>query len=314
MNSFQEFIDAIIVESLHPELQSIVTAKGDHRNKLPQIALKIKDLTARGHKTGIEGNMPKGSSRAYLAHSEQHPVEIDGHQTAMRTGIKVAIKSSLERHHDAASYDGMSLGNLQNQAEGGDHFVNSSYRTLVHDDTPHPTRPRSSNPPPAMAGNKPKFKTNEDGIFPPLIDHDHEHHEWSHVGHVDDVTGIGFRKHTKCESHPQGITHKDFCDTLTRRWNQDHGKHWKQSPENESRMDHVEKHPLVERFLNHQGDTYTPPHDYTQMKNMGVWTHPVHGTKHIVARDLGFNQEVSESYRQAMTRKYTHHAAMGDHF
>lgn len=284
MNSFHDFIASIIVESLHPELQSIVKAKADHRNKLPMMALKIKDLTNRGEHTGIESNMPKGSSRAYLAHSEKHPLEIDGHQTEMKTGMKVAIKSPLDRHHNAANFDGKSLGHLQNEAEGGDHWVNQSYRTLRHEE-----------------GHK--FSSNEAGIFPPLVDHDHEHHEWSHVGHVEDVSGIGFRKHTKCDTHPQGITHKDFCATLDRRWNQDKGKYWKRDDAHEAHLDHVEQHPLVQSFLDHQGNTATPPHDYSQMKNMGVWTHPVTGTKHIVARDHGFSKDVMDAYHSAFLKK-----------
>lgn len=292
---FKSFLDSIIVESLHPELKSIVTSKtGYGASKQAQLTKKIRELTGRGESTGIEGNMPKGSSRAYLAHAEPHEIEIDGKPAKMKTGIKVAIRSPLDRHHDSSIYDNMSLGHLQNEAEGGDHFTNSQYRMLSHD-----------------TGNK--FRSNEErGIFPPLVEHDHHGHEWSHVGHVNDVSGIGFRGATKCESHPGGITHRDFCETLERAWNKDHGKYWERTPEHESKLNKVEEHPLVQKFLDHQRSTYSPPHDYSQIKNLGTWTHPLTGEKHIVARDHGFSETVKDAYQNAFRKKYGDHEHLAE--
>jgi len=214
ITSFKDFIDNIIVESLHPELQSLVSrpSKGNRR-KQTEIAKAIKNITSRGEKTGIEGNMPKGSARAYLKHSEPHEATIDGIPTKMTVGTKVAIRGYLDPHHDRSKHDGMSLGNLQNEAENGDHFLNNSYRILTkhekrrHDEPDH-------------------FSTNtESGIFPPLIDHDHEHHEWSQVGHVHNVTPKQFKNLTKSESHPDGIDHGIFAAALTRAWDKDHAKY-----------------------------------------------------------------------------------------
>ena len=42
-----------------------------------------------------------------------------------------------------------------------------------------------------------------------------------------------------------------------------------------------------------------PPHDYRQMGNMGVWTHPHTVEQHIVARDHGFSANVMEAYSEA---------------
>src|ERR1044071_8136441 len=107
---FHEFLDNIIVENLHPELHSIVSSSGGYHSKQSQLAKKIKDLTKRGETTGIEGNMPKGSSRAYLKHKDPHKVILDGKETHIPTGTKVAIRASLDEHHKRQDHDGMSLG------------------------------------------------------------------------------------------------------------------------------------------------------------------------------------------------------------
>lgn len=288
LTNFKSFLDALVVESLHPELQSIVTSKGTPygKSKQRELSAKIRDLSTRGEATGIEGNMPKGSSRAYIAHADPHNVVIDGQPTKMKTGLKVAIRSTLDKFHDSKEHDGMYLGHLQNEAEGGDHWANTTYRILRHHD-----------------GNQ--FQTNTDsGIFPPLIDHDYEGHEWSHVGHVGNISQAAFKKLTKTESHPEGITHGEFHAALMRHWDRSHGKYWERSETHEARLNHVEEHPLVQRFLDHQGNTNTPPHDYRQLKNLGIWTHPITGEGHIVARDHGYSDNVMKAYGQARTRKW----------
>jgi hypothetical protein len=285
--SLREFIENIIVENLHPELKSIVTqpTKSFGTSKQAQLAKKVKELTNRGEQTGIEGNMPKGSSRAYLPLKDREQITLDGKRTNLKTGMKVAIRATLDKHHDRKKYDGMSLGQLQNEAEGGDHFVNSNYRIITKD---HSTGHYHSN--------------SESGIFPPQIDHDHDTHEWTHVGHVDKIGGKQFRDLTKTESHPKGISHSEFCESLERAWNKDHGKYWKRGELDEKQFDHIESHPLVQKFLDHQRNLGAPPHDYRQMGNMGVWTHPHTGEQHIVARDHGFSENVMEAYKEARYR------------
>lgn len=284
--SFNDFINNLVVEELHPELHSIVTAPNSYVSKQTQIAKKIKDLTSRGETTGIEGNMPKGSSRAYLKHAEHAKINLDGKDTTIPVGTKVAIKSSLDKHHNHNDYDGMSLGALQNHAEGGDHWVNSTYRTLTNHE-----------------GNQ--FTSNkEGGIFPPLLDHDHVSHQWSHVGHVDDLKKGDFQNLTKTKEHPNGITHKDFTEALNRFHERNNGKYWKGSEGKEARLDHVDTHPLVQRFQDYHGNTGNPTYDYQQKKNMGVWTHP-DGSKHIVSRDHGFDTDTANAYQKARRNKHT---------
>lgn len=285
LSNFKDFMDNVIVENLHPELQSVVLSGTSNKSKQKQLADKIKDLTSRGESTGIEGNMPKGSSRAYMQHAEPENIIVDKKIVPMKVGTKVAIRSYLDRHHDPKQYDGLHLGALQNHAENADHWVNSTYRTLTDKGHGH-------------------FETNTDsGIFPPLLDHDDTEHQWTKIGHARDVKASDWRKLTKTKDHPRGITHKDFVDTLIRYHNRNNGKHWDGSSSQEAHKDKVEKNPLVQKFIDYHGNTGNSPADYRQQKNLGVWKHPVNGSEHIVARDHGFNHEVQSAYVEANRKR-----------
>lgn len=285
IGTFTEFINNLVTENLHPELQSIVTNQSNTA-KQTLLANKVKDLTSRGESTGIEGNMPKGSSRAYLKHDKSHQIHLDGSPASIPIGTKVAIRASLDKHHNKREHDGMGLGALQNQAEGADHWVNSNYRVLTEGDKPG------------------HYKTNLDrGIFPPLIDHDHENHEWTQVGHSRDIKGKGeFKELTRTKSHPEGISHEDFVDALSRTHNQQNGRYHTGNPSWEKHLDQVDKHPLVEKFADYHNNTGNPPDDYRSLMNLGVFHHP-DGHKMIVARDHGYNTEVAHAYKQARHKK-----------
>lgn len=168
---FREFLENVVTESLHPELHDIVTSPSrPGKAKQVTITKKIQELHSRGEETGLAGNMPKGSSRMYMPHQDPHPVTLDGKDSYLDTGTKVAIRTSVEQYHNKSKFGGLSLGGMQNHAENDDHFVNQQYRILHKSD--HDT-----------------FHTNtEKGIFPPLIDHDEKNHEWAHVGHASDVS------------------------------------------------------------------------------------------------------------------------------
>lgn len=280
--NYKTFIANVIVENLHPELQDII--KSDSRvSKQTLLASKIRDLASRGEATGIEGNMPKGSSRAYMQHSTPDHIVVDGHPTTMKTGTKVAIKSNLDRYHDHASHDGKSLGEMQNDAENNDHWVNSTYRTLTHE-----------------GGNK--FTTNHEGIFPPLLAHDSEGNKWSHIGHAPDISKPKFKELTKTEGWPNGISHDDFHSSMMRFHNRNNGKHW--DSREDKHLDKIDQHPLVQSFQDYHGNTGNSPVDLGQIKNMGVWKHPVTGKEQIVARDHGFDNNVAEAYRSATKKRY----------
>lgn len=286
---FNDFLDNLVLEELHPELHQVVSSSNTgYRNKQTLLANKVKELTHRGERTGIEGNMPKGSSRAYLKHDTPHQITLDGKPTQIHTGTKVAIRhTTLDKHHKHHEHDGLSLGALQNRAEGGDHWVNNTYRILTadHDKPGH-------------------FHTNkESGIFPPLLDHDHDTNEWTHIGHARDIKPGEFRKLTKTPEHPKGISHQEFMGALIRRHNQNNGKYHTTTPQKEAHLDHIDTHPLVAKFHDYHGNTGNPPHDLGQKKNMGVFEHP-DGSHHIVARDHGYDTEVQHAYQKAWKAKH----------
>lgn len=285
--SFAEWILQGLVEEIHPELDHTIK-NSPQTTKHTQIAKKIKELTSRGEKTGLEGNQPKGSSRMWLTHEEPKAVTIDGHATHMKVGSKVVMKAALDKHRDKDKYPD-SLGTMQNRDENGDHFVNNHHRVLSEDhDKSTPSHK--------------VYKTNEHGIFPPLVDHDHENHQWSEIGHTRDLKAGDFKKLTKTKSHPEGITHKDFTEALEREHDRAHGKYWKRGEYHEQHLDHVTEHPLVQNFLDYHSNFAAPPHDYRQRKNLGVWKHPVTGKEHIVARDHGFSSEVMHAYADSRKR------------
>lgn len=289
--SFKDWVNGIILEALHPELKDIIKTTKTYASKQSLVAKKIRDLNKRGESTGLEGNSPKGSSRMWMSHEEPEHVKIDGHHTQMKVGTKVAITAALDKHRDKSKYP-ESLGVMQNRDENGDHHVNNHYRVLSEDHDHHHDPSDPSSP-------KKAFKTNHDGIFPPLMDHDHENHEWSEIGHSRDLKADDFKRLTKTESHPKGISHKDFCDALEREHTKNNGRYWEQGAAREKHLDHVMEHPLVQRFHDYHSNYAAPPHDLRQKKNMGVWTHPVTGKEHIVARDHGFSHEVDGAYRDS---------------
>lgn len=284
ISTFNDFINCLIVENLHPELQEVARSKTSRKLKQSLLAAKIKDLTNRGERTGIEGNMPKGSSRAFLRHEEPHEITLDGKQSKIKTGTKVAIRATLDAHHNKDYYGGLSLGQMQNRAEGANKTVNKKYRILTKNER---TGEFSSN--------------KEKGIFPPLIEHDHDNHEWSHVGQARDIKAGEFRELTKSKEHPKGISHGEFVDALNRNHERKLGKYWERDNKHESKLDHIEKHPLVQKFMDYHNKIGHPTYDYQQIKNLGVFEHP-DGSRHIIARDHGYDTSVHNAYMTARIR------------
>lgn len=284
--SFKEFLDNLIIEDLHPELREIIGTKegGYGKNKQTAISKKIKELSAKGESTGIESKMPRGSSRAYLQHKDPHKIILDGKPEEIKTGTKVAIKANLDKFHDKNESSGLALGAMQNHAEGGREDLNKKYRILSKE---------SEN----------NYKSNkEQGIFPPLIDHD-KNHEWTQVGHARNIRKVEFKKLTKTPEYPEGLDHKDFFHSLFRFHEKQNGKYWERDDDWEKHMNHIQKHPLVKKFLQYHKETGANPSDYHEIKNLGVFEHP-DGSKHIVARDHGFNTPVEYAYMRARNKRW----------
>jgi len=284
ITSFNDFLKNMVTEALHPELKEIVKDRSTKVPKQSRLADKIKELSERGEKTGVEGNMPKGSSRAYLKSDSSHKVNVDGIPSLLSYGTKVAIKSSLDKHHIKEDHEGRGLGQMQNHAENGDDHVNKKYRILKKDE------------------NGDYHSNHEHGIFPPLIGHDKKHHHWAQVGHARDIKDGEFNKLTKTESHPEGISHSDFTSAINRAHETQHGKYWPRNEETEKHMDHVSNHPLVKKFIHYHKSTGEPGYDYRGIQNLGVFHHP-DGSKHIVARDHGFSTGVTHAYKNSIKKR-----------
>lgn len=281
MITFGEFTKYVLHEQLHPDLKAIISGKAPSTKKMQtQIADTIKSITSRGEDTGIARNTPKGSSRLYIPIQEPHRINLDGVPASVASGMKVAIKSPMDAYHNRQEHDGYSLGELQNRVEDGDYYSRSRYHVLTKNEDG------------SFTSNK------EDGIFPPRFDSDPHGYVWSHIGHADNLTASSFRKTTVTPDFPKGISHDQFSEALTVEWNKDHGKHWPMTDEGEEDHKKLLDHPLIQRFLNHQREYYSPPHDYRSIKNLGLFQHP-DGTSHIVARDHGYNGDVQKAYKNA---------------
>lgn len=278
--SFSEF--SLFTEELHPELQKIVQAPSTLHGtpKQTRISKKIRELSLRGEETGIEGNMPKGSSRAYIQHKEELPINVDGKIYHVKTGTKIAIRHPLDKHFDREKWGHASHGHMHNNHENNDSFVDREYRILTENDDG-------------------SYSHNPSGIFPPKFDHDYDNDEWSHIGHAENINNKKFKELTKNEDYPNGIEHKHFLGALIRSFDNIHGKYHPDTPENEKKLDHAENHPLTQSFLDHQNTYSASPHDYN-IRNMGAFK--VGNKEHIVARDHGFGNDVMRAYADSRKR------------
>lgn len=284
ITNFKDFMKNLVTEALHPELKEIIKDRSHKVPKQTRLADKIKELGERGEQTGVEGNMPKGSSRAYLKSDSSHKINLDGSPASIPIGTKVAIKSSLDKHHLKEEHGGRNLGQMQNHAENGVEHITGKYRVLKKKEDG-------------------SYESNhEHGIFPPLIGHDKKHHNWSQIGHARDLKKGEFESLTKTESHPEGITQQQFHTALMRDHDKRHGKYWEGNEEYEKHQDHISSHPLVKKFNAYHAETGETPNDLGSPDNIGVFHHP-DGPKHIVARDHGWNTNVQHAYRNSIRRR-----------
>lgn len=228
----------------------------------------------------------RGSSRGYSLYPEDIPVHIDGRPVKMAAGVKRAVPSKdIDPYLDFRKYKkkGKGMGHLQNEAEAHPH--NDKYRVLHRIDNS-------------------KFVTNKAGIFAPLLNHD-QNHQWLEVGHVADATAHDWSELTKTKTHPKGIRHADFYDALHHAV---YGTEKEYKPAtNEKRKKQLESlanHPLVQSFINYHRDTKVSVEDFAGRSNFGVWTHPHTGTRQIVARDIGWSDEIEAARTKAQKNRF----------
>ena len=241
----------------------------------------VNDCVKKGIETGlVDGKPKKGSSRAVHFFKEGHPSTIDGVQTAIPHVMKIAFPGQLDKYNKS----GRMLGEWQNMAEA-EHGTDQHYSMLAKD-------------------HDGSYKTNPNGILAPVLNHHGDGH-WLHMAKIDPIGAGDFRAHTKTDDFPKGISHDEFFDAVNRNYQSAYGKkHYGKT--SDERLDKVDDHPLVQNAQDFCMYSGTHPGDFNK-RNMGVWTHPVHGTKHIVLADYGFDQQIAEHYQNARRNQQRSH-------
>ena len=246
-------------------------------DKHASMAKLLKSMLHKGIDTGLADSKPKkGSSRAVYFPSDPDDLTIDDTPTKMHSVLKVAFPGELDKYNDS----GLLLGEHQNLHEGS-HHIQHDYGVLRH-----------------VGDNK--FETNHDGILAPVI-HSHEDGHYLHMGKVDPISAGEFRELTKNEDFPKGISHQEFYNAVNHEYG-DANSMTPRNPYSEDRMKKLKDHPLVSSAISFSLDTQTHPIDFDK-RNMGVWSHPVTGQKHIVISDYGASADVLNEYKKSRLKQ-----------
>ena len=272
----------MVSEELHQSIHDVLDSEHiKPEQKLTHISHAIRGALKRGEDHGLEDAKPKkGSSRAVFFPKEPTKLKIDGTDTHMPTALKVAFPGQLDKYK---KHDEPLLGEEQNRVEG-DHWTNQTYGVL------------------RQGERHGEYHTNEHGFLAPMLHaHDEGHH--IHFGKIEPIKAGDFKKHTVAPGFPKGISHDEMFDYLNHHHEEAHGKkhYGKTSPE---RIEQLEQHPMLENMHSWMGNTGAHPADLNK-RNMGLWTHPVTGKKHVVVSDYGFTGDVARQYmerRQRMTK------------
>jgi hypothetical protein len=282
MIPFKQYLNDLpaIDEALHPDIQAAIDQGGPAQNRLYNITKTIHRVLDSGRKSGLEKEEPlKGSSRAVFLPRDPHPVHIDGRATRMQSAVKIAYPGMFDKYNKS----GKLLGEHQNLVEANPATIRK-YSVL---------RPTQSD----SKGNNTHFETNTDhGVLPPMLgSHPGGHH--LHVARVNKIDDNEFKRLTRTESYPKGISHQEFHDAIQDHYYAAHGKKHIGATSRQ-RIEDVQSHPFVKKFQRFVADTGSHPADY-RLANMGTWTHPATGNKHIVASDYGFSTQVAKHYADA---------------
>lgn len=272
---FKTFIETqVLNEEIHKDIMDTANANYSKHYKFNLITKKVRSLIKQGQDTGLVDDKPKkGSSRAVFFPKDDHEAIVDGVQTKIPHVLKISFSGRLDKN---LPNDHPLLGTMQNEHE----ISASRYHSVLTD----------------VGDNK--FKSNPEGFLPPLLaSHDDGH--WMSVGKVSKIDSTSFKNATKTEDFPKGISHKEFRDAVVMHWNESQGRGdqlYVATPK--EKLEKVGEHPLVQRALDFCINTDTHPGDF-EPRNMGIWTHPVTGEKHVVAADAGFSREVAKAYSKA---------------
>jgi hypothetical protein len=270
----------LISEELHQSIHDVLDSEHIRpEHKLNHVSAAIRTAIKRGEDHGLEDAKPKkGSSRAVFFPKDPHKLKIDGVDTHMPTALKVAFPGQLDKYK---THDESLLGEEQNRVEG-DHWTNQEYGVLRKGD------------------RHGEYHTNEHGFLAPMLHaHDEGHH--IHFGKIEPIKAGDFQKHTVAPGFPKGISHQEMFDYLNHHHEEAHGKSYtgKTSPE---RIEQLDEHPMLSNMHSWMGNTGAHPADLNK-RNMGLWTHPVTGQKHVVVSDYGYTGDVAKQYMQRRMRQ-----------
>lgn len=268
---------SILCEKIHQEIQDIMDNDDiSSSNKLNAVSKKAKQLIKSGSDTGLESDKPKkGSSRAVFFPKEQKEVNVDGIKTKTPTAVKIAFPGQLDKYHGEKS----TLGEDQNQLES-DHHINRHYGILHEHALGHY-----------------KSSSNESGgvLAPIFSTHPDFHH--LEMGRVDPATASGIKEATMHKDFPKGVTHSEIYDAM----NHEHAAAHGQSSYSKHSDDHLEKikeHPWVQDAISMMHDSGMHPGDLSK-RNLGIYTHPTTGKKHLAIIDYGYSNEIAKKYTKA---------------
>lgn len=264
----------MINEEIKKEIKDVIDNPNlPAHSKHASMVRVLKTMLHNGQDIGLADSKPKkGSSRAVYFPSEPDDLTIDDTPTKMHSVLKIAFPGQLDKYNDS----GLLLGEHQNLHEGA-HYIQNSYGVLRH-----------------VGDNR--FETNENGILAPVI-HSHEDGHYLHMGKIDPISAGDFRELTKNEDFPKGISHQEFFNAVNHEYDEANSRK-PHNPYSEERMSKLKDHPLVYKAISFSLDTQTHPIDF-EKRNMGVWSHPVSGKKHIVLSDYGASTDVLNEYKKA---------------
>lgn len=273
----------LITEKVHQAIQDIMdNADIPVAKKLSTVTTKARSLIKAGEDTGMESDKPKkGSSRAVFFPKEHKEITVDGVKTKTPTAVKIAFAGALDKHHGESTL----LGEDQNEKES-DGWVNKSYGILHHTeekgaDSFHSSRDESG------------------GVLAPVFS-THENYHHLEMGRVDKCDTKGIAEATKNRNFPKGLKHDEIQDAMMHEHNSAHGVagYGYISKYPEEHLEHVKLHPWVEHAIDMMHNTGMHPGDLHK-GNMGIYTHPVTGKKHLAIIDYGYSNEIAKKYTNA---------------
>ncbi|HET8689434.1 MAG TPA: hypothetical protein VFM18_22715, partial [Methanosarcina sp.] len=72
----------------------------------------------------------------------------------------------------------------------------------------------------------------------------------------------------------------------------------------------LSEHPLIDSTVSLMSNTGLHPNEFSP-RNMGIWTHPHTGQKHVVLTDYGATDEILKLYGKARQEKYNRNRYRG---